>query len=272
MRCWRSPAVAPCPSAPTTRSSSRRPPPVAERNGAGNGNGNGAAQAPVTGDDLRSLLTLAGSRPVPEPDPAFLAATEARILGLDRSQDRDDRRGAAVPLVDDSPDDPLDELSVRRERKVRRPALLTAAAAAVVVLVIVGALTGLYGGGGGGGSAGSELALVTAVDTVVVLPDGTRVEGARGVELPDGTIIRTGPHGRATIAGVHLGPDTEAVIRNGRVRVLGDASSERPAGGGTGTEVVPPPPAPTDGGTGGSTGGSGGTTGGSGSSRRQHGR
>ena len=171
-----------------------------------------------------------------------------------------------MPLADDSPDDPLDELSVRRERKVRRPALLTAAAAAVVVLVIVGALTGLYGGGGGGGSAGSDLALVTAVDTVVVLPDGTRIEGARGVELPDGTIIRTGPHGRATIAGVHLGPDTEAVIRNGRVRVVGDdATSELPAGGGTGTEVVPPPPAPTDGGTGGSTGGSGGTTGGSGS-------
>jgi len=232
---------------------------VAERSGAGNGDGNGNGAAPVTSDDLRSLLTLAGSRPVPEPDASFLAETEARILGLDRDNDRP---VVAVPLVDD----PLDELSVRRARKVRRPALLTGAAAAVVVLVIVGALTGLYGGGGGG-KGGSDLALVTAVDTVVVLPDGTRIEGARGVELPDGTIIRTGPRGRATIAGVHLGPDTEAVIRDGRVLVVGDdATSELPAGGGTGTEVVPPPTAPTDGSsTGGSSGGSGGTTGGSGS-------
>jgi hypothetical protein len=233
--------------------------PVADGDGndSGNGNGNGNGAAPVTSDDLRSLLALAGSRPVPEPDPDFLAETEARILGLDRKE----RGAAAVPLDDD----PLDELSVRRGRRLRRPALLTGAAAAVVVLVIVGALTGLYGGGGGDGSAGGGLALVTAIDTVVVLPDGTIVDGARGLELPDGTIIRTGPRGRATIAGVLLGPDTKAVVRNGRVRVVGGGeTSESPAGRGTGTDVVPPP-APTDGGTGGSTGGSGGSTSGSGS-------
>src|SRR5690606_31566594 len=131
--------------------------------------------------EIVALLEAAGSRPVPPADPAFLDRTEARILGTD-----------------------VDELAPRRARRTRRPAVIASVAAAVAAFVVVGALAGLFDSGA---DDGTEIAVSSAVDTVVVLPNGDRVEAARGVELPDGTVIRTGPNGFARIDGVTLGPD-----------------------------------------------------------------
>ena len=198
--------------------------------------------------EMRDLLEIAGHRDVP-----------SRVEGS----------RFVVPetlAVTAAPEATTDELAERRERRRRTPLILAGAAATVALVVLVGALVSSQGDGGNGGR-GSELALVTAVDTVVVLPDGSTVTGARGVVLPDGTVIRTGPQGRATVAGVHLGPDTEAVVRDGRVRVresdggAGETRTSSPtesgdgggttgssdagtSGGGTSTPSTAPPPPP----------------------------
>jgi len=147
--------------------------------------------------EMVALLEAAGSRRVPPVDPAFLDRTEARILGAD-----------------------VDSLAPRRERRSRRPAVIASVAAAIAAFIAVGALAGLFGGG----DEGTEVAVWSAVDTIVVLPDGDRVEAIRGLELPDGTVIRTGPNGFARIDGVTLGPDSEAIVEEGRLRVVSRAA------------------------------------------------
>ena len=144
--------------------------------------------------ELRSLLRAAGSRPVPPLAPAFLAERDARL------------RSRAPALV-------LEPRATRRDRRARRPAVVSGAAAAAAALVVVGALTGVVAGPG----ADAELVLGTAVDTVVSFPDGSTVDGSRGLTLPDGAVIRTGPHGRAAAGGVELGPGLEAVVDSGEL-------------------------------------------------------
>jgi len=200
--------------------------------------------------EMRDLLEIAGRRDVPARSETaqLIAPTVAR---------------AAAPSGSTSGD--ADELESRRARRRRLPAVLSGAAAAVVVLLVAGVLTGLFGSSPGDGDGRTDLALVTAVDTVVVLPDGSTIAGARGVTLPDGTIIRTGPRGRATVAGVRLGPDTEAVVRDGRVRVLDAAPGDVPEDGGAPggeTPAVPGDDTGQDGGSSGGTTSGGGSTGG----------
>jgi hypothetical protein len=167
--------------------------------------------------DMRELLELAGSREVPPRAETTRLFTPTVM---------------PVPLRGEGA---TDELAERRASR-RLPAVLTGAAAAILVVVLVAAVA-LSSSDGDGVGDRSELALITAVDTVVMLPDGSTIAGARGVELPDGTVIRTGPQGRATVAGVRLGPDTEAVVRAGRVQVLDAAepTSDLPADAGSGT-------------------------------------
>jgi hypothetical protein len=143
---------------------------------------------------LRVLLRVAGSRRTPELAPAFLAVGDARF-------------GAPLPLA-------VVERRSRRERR-RTPAVLTGAAAATVVLVVAGALTGIYGGP----AAEADLALEDAANTIVMLPDGSTIDGVRGVTLPDGAIVLTGAHGRAAAGDVELGPGLEAVVDAGHLRL-----------------------------------------------------
>jgi hypothetical protein len=143
---------------------------------------------------LRVLLRVAGSRRTPAIAPAFLAAGDARF-------------GAPLPLA-------VVETRSRRERR-RAPAVLTGAAAATVALVLAGALTGVYGGP----AAEADLALEDAANTIVMLPDGSTIDGVRGVTLPDGAIVLTGAHGRAAAGDVELGPGLEAVVDAGRLRL-----------------------------------------------------
>jgi uncharacterized membrane protein YgcG len=188
---------------------------------------------------MRDLLEIAGRRDVP------VRSESAHLI----------ESTVAQQVAPGSTSGAADELESRRERRRQLPAVLSGAAAAVVALLVAGALTGLFGSGPADDTDGrTDLALVTAVDTVVVLPDGSTVAGARGVALPDGTIIRTGPHGRATVAGVRLGPDSEAVVRDGRVRVLEAEPGTVPADGGTTGSETPAVP-DQDGSSGGTTSG-----------------
>jgi hypothetical protein len=203
--------------------------------------------------ELRAMLRAAGARPVPALTPEFVAFAEPH---------------GAVPR-------PAVELEPRR--RSRRPALVMGAAAATLSLVLVGALTEIVGGP----AAEAQIQLVTAIDTVVVLPGGSTVDGTRGLALPNGAVVRTGPLGRASAGGVDLGPGDEAVVENGRLvqtatteaaptvpatpsTGVGDAANAAvdetaaavedvpmspPAGGGGPTEAAPvsevPAPAPT---------------------------
>jgi hypothetical protein len=125
----------------------------------------------------------------------------------------------------------------RRDRRTRRPALLTGAAAAVLTVIAVAALTGVVGGP----AADAELELGAAVDTVVVLPDGRTVDGTPGLALPDGAIVRTGPDGRAVVGAVRLGPGDEGLVDGGHLvpTAAGQAAPAEPVTPGAGGESTP---------------------------------
>ncbi len=87
----------------------------------------------------------------------------------------------------------------------------------------------------GRGAEDRALALAVAVDTTVQLPDGSLVTGARGLDLPDGTVVRTGPNGRCSAGDVDLGPGIEALVDSGRLRLRSappDAAAADPVPGG----------------------------------------
>jgi hypothetical protein len=140
--------------------------------------------------ELRAMLRTAGARPVPALSPAFVAFAEPHAAAA-----------------------PSSTVALESRRRSRRPAVLMGAAAAALTLVLVGLLTGLMGGQ----AAEAQLQLASVVDTVVVLPDGRTVDGTRGMTLPNGAIVRVGPHGRASAGGVDLGPGDEAVVEHGRL-------------------------------------------------------
>jgi len=117
----------------------------------------------------------------------------------------------------------------RPVRRTRVPVLVTAATATVAAAVLLGALTGVYGRG----VEDRALALAVAVDTTVQLPDGSLIEGARGVSLPDGAVVRTGPNGHCSAGDVDFGPGMEAFVDAGRLRLRADPGS-----------AVPPDPLP----------------------------
>jgi hypothetical protein len=148
--------------------------------------------------DVQALLEEVGSRPAPEPRTEFVAGLEARLLA--------DARPAARADV-------VTPLRARPTGRLR-PALVAAAAAAAAV-VLVGSLAGWFGRD----EVQRQPALAAAVDTTVVLPDGTEVPGKDGLDLPDGTIVRTGPEGHAAVGNVDLGPSQEAVVEAGRLKI-----------------------------------------------------
>jgi hypothetical protein len=115
-------------------------------------------------------------------------------------------------------------VGTRRRRRIRPLPVLTSAAAVVAGLVLVGALDGWFGQT----DADVALALAGAVDTTVVLPDGSSIEGHSGLTLPDGSVVRTGPNGRAAAGSVEIGPGLEALVEAGRLRLRTAAPSGGP--------------------------------------------
>ncbi|HTC80513.1 MAG TPA: hypothetical protein VK848_03185 [Acidimicrobiia bacterium] len=77
----------------------------------------------------------------------------------------------------------------------------------------------------------SQVRLADAVDAQFVGPGG-KVETARaGAALPEGTVIRTGPSGRATVGDETLGPDSAAVVSGGHLRPLQASARPGPSAG-----------------------------------------
>lgn len=147
--------------------------------------------------ELRRELQDIGSQGAPGPDSGFVAGLAVRLAAEAAVR----RRIAFV--------------SPSRRRRVRPMPVLTGAAAVLAGLVLVGALDGWFGQPDGD----VALALAGAVDTTVVLPDGRSVEGHTGLVLPDGSVVRTGPNGRAAAGTVELGPGLEAQVDAGRLRL-----------------------------------------------------
>ncbi len=100
---------------------------------------------------------------------------------------------------------------------------VTAGAAMVATVVLAGALVGVIGGGGS-----SVLRLADAVDTTVVMPGGHAGPARTGQDLPNGSVVWTGPNGRASAGTVEIGPGLQAIVDAGRLRLsplAGDAGT-----------------------------------------------
>jgi hypothetical protein len=145
---------------------------------------------------MLALLEAAAARPVPGSIRLGLVADRSRLGARPRD---------LAPAIVLRPR--------RHDRRAHRVVALSGVAAAAGVLVLAGTLTGVVGGVSGE----EDPALSAVIDTVVVLPGGSTVEGARGLVLPEGALIRTGPHGRAVAGGVELGPGLEAVVEAGEL-------------------------------------------------------
>lgn len=154
-----------------------------------------ARTAKVSRRELRALLLEAAVHPVADPRSGFVDGLGSQLV----------RQGAPGRLI----------ALPRRARRTRVPALVTGVAAAAAAAVLIGALTGVYGRG----VEDRALALAVAVDTTVQLPDGSLITGARGITLPDGAVVRTGPNGRCSAGDVDLGPGIEALVDSGRLRL-----------------------------------------------------
>jgi hypothetical protein len=161
-------------------------------------------------------------RPIPRPTRRTLKQ-ELRALGESEAPGADAGfvTGLAVRLAAEAAvHRRISLVGTRRRRRIRPLPVLTSAAAVVAGLVLVGALDGWFGQT----DADVALALAGAVDTTVVLPDGSSIEGHSGLTLPDGSVVRTGPNGRAAAGSVEIGPGLEALVQAGRLRLRTAAS------------------------------------------------
>lgn len=103
--------------------------------------------------------------------------------------------------------------------------VLAGATAAMVVAIVLAS--------GGPRSSTDQLVLASATDAVAVLPDGRTLPAKDGLILPEGSIVRTGPAGRVRAGDGVLGPNAEAVVRDGRLvrRPVRSAPPARPVRG-----------------------------------------
>lgn len=145
-------------------------------------------------DTLDQALSSMGTDPVPEPRAEFVLALEERLAA-----------GPACELVAG----PVRRAASRPRcapLSPSRPAwAVLAAAAAVMIGLTVAQPAGVV----------HELRVATAVDAVMVLPDGTVGEAGPGVVVPDGTRILTGDEGHVTAGEVELGPNREGIVTGG---------------------------------------------------------
>jgi len=166
--------------------------------------------------DLRRKLQALGREPAPRPSVAFVASLwdRLRVLGP---------RGSGSPATG--------------ARRFAVAVLTVAAVAALVAGVLIASPRPPEG----------SLALSSARDAIVTLPDGSNVEARDGLVVPPGSTIRTGRDGDVRVDGDRLGPDAEATVSGGRMRRV--VASPRPVATPAPTrEPTPRPdatPAPT---------------------------
>jgi len=162
------------------------------------------------GDEIRRLLDEAGHRPTPMPRAGAFEEIAGRF-----------DLGATRPLTS------VVTLGAGHGRRRGRGLPLSLLGAAGVAALFGGALAG--GWSGDGSPAAQALAVATAADTTVVLPDGSSVAARRGLVLPDGTVVRTGANGRCVAGDVDLGPSLEATVNAGRLRLRSTVLASNPA-------------------------------------------
>lgn len=153
--------------------------------------------------DAKRLLRALGQQPAPGPTEDFIESLAARMRTAPR----------------------------RRPRPALRRSLALAGAAIAAAVVA----------GFGVRSWDDSLRLSSATDATIEFPDGSVATDPAGTELPDGTVVRTGPSGRVEAGGEVLGPNREAQVRQGRLVERPTAAPTRPA-----PEPTPPTrPRPT---------------------------
>jgi len=143
----------------------------------------------------RERLARLGERPVDGPSPRFASGLERRLVqgaGL----------AAGATLV-----------ALPTRHRSMMP-VVTLGAGALATVVLAGALLGTFGRGGS-----DVLSLAAAVDTTVVMPGGHTVAGRTGLQLPNGSVVWTGPNGSASAGTVEIGPGIEAVVDAGRLHL-----------------------------------------------------
>lgn len=136
-------------------------------------------------DELHEALCALGSGEQPEPDATFAGTLEERLRLLHSTVDR-------VPAP-----------SIPTRQRAR-----WAVAAAVVIAVAFAATLSQR-------VSEPTTRLTSAIDTSLVLPDGSIVVAVAGTDLPEGALLITGPRGSAVVDGVSIPRNSQAIIRDG---------------------------------------------------------
>jgi hypothetical protein len=160
-------------------------------------------------------LTSLGERPVDGPNPRFTFSLERRLVGAASL-------AAGATLV-----------ALPSRHRSWLP-LVSMGAATVATVVLAGALFGAFGPGGS-----DVLQLAAAVNTTVVMPGGHTVAGHSGLDLPNGSVVWTGPNGSASAGTVEMGPGIEAIVDSGTLR-LSPLASAGPTLSGSAVPVATP--------------------------------
>ena len=104
--------------------------------------------------------------------------------------------------------------------RTARPWWQPATALVAVLALVVGGWLALRS------SPTTEVVMTAADGAAVEFPDGERIDGVAGLELPDGTRIVIGPDGSAIVGGVVLGAGVEATVVDGYVEITDDGQDD----------------------------------------------
>lgn len=97
-----------------------------------------------------------------------------------------------------------------------------------IVTVAVIVLAGFIALDGARNGDGHVILLSASQDSLVMLPDGTRLDSPSALDLPDGTRIEVGPDGSASVGDVVLEGGSVAEIIDGQVEVLTNPTDATP--------------------------------------------
>jgi hypothetical protein len=152
---------------------------------------------------VRERLTELGTQPAGAPSPAFTAGLERKLVG-----------GAILAGA----------TVLALPNRHRGFPIAGAGAAMIATVVLGGALLGVIGRGGAG-----ALHLAAAVDTTVIMPGGHAAPARTGQALPNGSVVWTGPNGRASAGTVEIGPGLQAIVDAGQLQLSAGDTGTAPA-------------------------------------------